>query len=429
MKRIRLLFAAILATSALAACTAAKEPDRGTYEEAEPTETPDLPTAPETTVAPVRPADDSVTVSSMKELVEAIRPGVVILVEPGTYNVSDFLAAAMAADGGSWIDQNEYVEVRPVYDGLELVITGVDNLTIEGAEKDRTATHFLTDPRYAAVFAFEDCTYVNLSTFTMGHTNTGDCYGSVIDFRYCEAIAVGNADLYGCGVVGLNLEYCTNYLLCNNLTIRECANGPLRNEGSDGTWEFDNCSLIDSRGSCLYDTDGLNIIFNNCKFGNRETENFMFSDRITANNCEWGEVEIYPDYPDYPDSAPGDYIPATVSTDNLSVTSFDSMMLTYPYWAGFKVIDEDTGATKETDIWAYFFSDGTGFIYEDGDEKGFDWYMDSQYGAALTFDDGTEAGAIIYTDKNAKESTTWLQLYMDGHGEWFAPLYPTDAEE
>ena len=427
-KRILHMAAALtIAAAALTACTEAKEPDRGFYEEeAEPTKTPDMPTEPETTVTPVRPSENNVTVSSVKELVEAVRPGVFIYVEPGTYNISDFLAAAWAAEGDDWNVNHEYVEIRQVYDGFELVIKNVENLTIEGTDSDRAATYFQTDPRYAAVLAFENCTYVNLSTITMGHTNTGNCYGSVIDFRGCEAIAVGNADLYGCGVIGLNLEYCTNYLFCNNVTIRECYSGPLGNEGSSGVWQFDNCSLVDSTSSCLFDIDGLDITFNNCKFGDRETENFMFSDRITANNCEWGNVEIYPDYPE---SDPADYIPATFTTDGLSVTPFDKSMLTYPYWAGFEVTDEKTGATAETDIWAYFFSDGTGFIYEDGYERGFDWYMDSQYGATMTFDDGTEAGAIIYADKNAKESTTWLQIYMDGHGTWFAPLYPTDVEE
>ena len=433
MKR-RLFHIAAAVTAAammLTACTAGKEPDRGIYEGDEnngkPTEAPDKPTDPDPTEAPVSPSDKSVTVSSVKELVEAIRPDVFIYVEPGTYSISDYLAAAWAAEGEDWNSNHDYVEIRQVYDGFELVIKNVENLTIEGKALDRASTHFQTDPRYAAVMAFEDCTFVNLSAFTMGHTDTGNCYGSVIDFRSCEAIALGNVDLYGCGVIGLNLENCTNYLFCNNVILRDCLYGPLSNDGSSGVWQFDDCTMTGSTGSCLYDTDGLEICFNNCVFGDRETENFLFIDNVTANDCEWGEVQNYPDY-----SAPGfngDYIPETFTTEGLSVSAFDKTMLTYPYWAGFEVIDDVTGETRQKDVWVYFYGDGTGMLWDGNDETGFDWYMDSQYGAALTFEDGSEAGAIIYVDKNAKDSTTWLQLYMDGHGSWFAPLYPIDTEE
>ncbi len=68
-------------------------------------------------------------VSSVGDLLEAIRPGAGIIIEPGYYDLTDFLKdytdkAAMEA----WNAGHPYVQLSEVFDGLEVTIRDVPYL-------------------------------------------------------------------------------------------------------------------------------------------------------------------------------------------------------------------------------------------------------------------------------------------------------------
>ncbi len=360
--------------------------------------------------------DGTIYVDNVADLIEAIAPGAKIVLKPGTYNISDYIGQICSKDPEVWNRNHRYVEIREVYDGAELVIKDVEGLDLRGESDDRADTEVITDPRYAAVMRFEFCDELLLSGFTMGHTMTGMCVGNVVDLISCDSVIVDNMDLYGCGVTGLNLEYCSTFLRCSDTTIRDCSWGPLNDYNSRGEWKFYDCVFSGSDGGGYFpESKTLDIYFENCTFGDMETENFMFRDDITTKNCTWGDLSniTYPDYGD-----PG--VPTEFHTDNLSVASFDGKMLSDWHWTGFTVTDEDSGEIEPLYMWLSFYDDGTGLLSDVYSDQTFTWYMDSQYSAALTMDDGSgEYSVIIYTDSNDTETTMWMQLIQDGNGTWF----------
>lgn len=76
--------------------------------------------------------DDMITVDSTEELLEAIAPNAEIVIEPGYYNMSEYIEAVWAEEGESWNEQHPYVRLQDCFDGVEAVICGVDGLSICG---------------------------------------------------------------------------------------------------------------------------------------------------------------------------------------------------------------------------------------------------------------------------------------------------------
>ncbi len=147
-----------------------------------------------------------VSVSSARELTDAIAPGAVITLPEGLLK----LEPDETLDTG-----NEYCWWQSVEDGYELVISGVDGLTIQGAGRD--ASRVQTDPRYAAVLKFENCQNLTLQGFTAGHTEMAQaCEGNVINLGDCRNISLQDLGLFGCGNTGVYAE------LCEDLTVRNC---------------------------------------------------------------------------------------------------------------------------------------------------------------------------------------------------------------
>ena len=154
-----------------------------------------------------------VTVKNADELLSAIAPNTEILLEPGTYILSE--ASGYGKSG------SEYYTWEDIYEGYQLVLTGVENLTIRGSGNLVTVVE--TDPRQAEVLALENCSNIVLEDFTAGHTrNRGLCGGGVIELTTCRDITMNRVGLYGCGVVGLNAMGSTGVILTES-DIYECS--------------------------------------------------------------------------------------------------------------------------------------------------------------------------------------------------------------
>ena len=82
------------------------------------------------------------------------------------------------------------------FDGKELDIAGMSNLTIEG-EGDMAG--IIVEPRYAYVLSFFNCKDITLRNLTLGHTDSGYCQGGVVAIRGCQNTVIEGCDLYGCG--------------------------------------------------------------------------------------------------------------------------------------------------------------------------------------------------------------------------------------
>ena len=168
---------------------------------------------PEEITAPTEAASEMVTVKTVDELLAAIASDVEIVLEPGTYVLSD------AKDYGK--AGTDFYGWKEVYEGWALILTGVENLTIRGGGLHVTTIE--TQPRHANVITLENCKNVTMEDFTAGHTRyQGECGGGVVRMQNSADITMNRLGLFGCGVVGLDVELCSN-VYANDCNIFECS--------------------------------------------------------------------------------------------------------------------------------------------------------------------------------------------------------------
>ena len=195
----------------------------------------------------VSPASDGAYhVNTVDEFLSVIGSDRTIILEAEYYDLST--ASDYGAPGG------EYYFWKDSYDGPELVITGVRDLTIDGAKTDSGNTamyHTISAvPRYANVLSFQFCEDLNLLNFTAGHTEEpGACSGGVLAFQNCGTVQVGSCRLYGCGILGIDADNC-NTMIINNTEIFDCSQGGANFWQTDGIIFID-CSIHDINGPDL----------------------------------------------------------------------------------------------------------------------------------------------------------------------------------
>ncbi len=243
--------------------------------------------------------DDVFThVSDVDSFLEAIEPGARIKIEPGYYNLSEYLVGAPAFAGyDTWNENHKYVKIRSQYDGPELVIQDAEGLIIEGGSDNAADTEIVIDPRYAAVIWFIGSDDLEISNITMGHTEIGECCGNVLNFDYCRNVHLNNVDLYGCGVYAIGCDKESGDLFVADSTLRDCSGGSFYLFNVKGDFVFDRCTFTGSSWGGYYDsTEHSQLTFNNCSFGQNESNTWYFSEEVTLNDCDLMEPTYYPEY-------------------------------------------------------------------------------------------------------------------------------------
>ena len=196
---------------------------------------PAAPVQQEAAEEPEAEAGDSlrtVEVSTVDELLAAIAPGTRIVLAPGSYLLTE------ASDYGSE-EGGAYYRWEDVYDGYQLVLEGIDQLSICGAGVD--STRIETTPRYANVLYFQNSSGIRVSGLMAGHTDgQGECGGGVLYFSNCSQVSVEDSALYGCGVWGISGDYCKdirvsdtriyscsdsagNFYCCQRVLLKDCS--------------------------------------------------------------------------------------------------------------------------------------------------------------------------------------------------------------
>ena len=166
------------------------------------------------TVAPPTVSQEEKTVTSLEEFLDAIGSNRKIIVDTALLDQSK-------ADTGK--DGTNY-SWEEVFDGRQLVIHDVDNLTICG-KAGRNSNVISAAPRYAQVLTFRNCTNVSVENLTVGHTKEpGYCIGGVLWFESCVNVQVTKCGLYGCGTVGVQAYDSRNVHIKDN-EIYECSYG------------------------------------------------------------------------------------------------------------------------------------------------------------------------------------------------------------
>lgn len=363
--------------------------------------------------------DITIKVESVKELLEAIKPDADITIKSGYYNLSEYIEKIWDGEGGKWNESHRYVKLRECYDGVEIVVERADGISIRGDDAE-SCTEIVTEPRYAAVLNFSDCHDIKLSSLTMGHTEMGDCSGNVLNFTNCKNIELKNMDIYGCGVYGIGAYKGTNNMLVYKSTIRDCLYGPLYITGCSGKFEFYDSAFKDSgRYSYIESNPNTKISFYRCKFGDKETEYFMFSKDVYTEDCSFSEdIELYPEY---------GYDAKLPDFTNMKNVPFDAEVIEGTAWTGVYAVVPENGDSfylphigddgREITVSVKINDDGTGVMNYYGEVKEFKWYCDSKYSIRIEMEDEIASG-MLHTENIEGENPLWLLLHIGETAIW-----------
>ncbi|MBR3641231.1 MAG: right-handed parallel beta-helix repeat-containing protein, partial [Oscillibacter sp.] len=376
------------------------------------------------TAAPAAPSDNEdaggdtaefVHVQSTEEFLKAIKPGAWIMIEPGVYNLTEYAAQALARNYELRTDGHEYVKFRECYDGAEIFIEGVSDLYITGSTEEGAVTELIVEPRYAAVLNFNDCDGLSLAYLTMGHTDTGECSGSVVYLSDCQNVVMTNMDLYGCGVYGIDADGATGDLTVFDSVIRDCSYGPFQFYNVRGKIDFYRCSFTgSSEGGWYYTEQPALLSFHECKFGTEESNTWLFRDDAIFDNCEWSEVTEYPDYEDYEDYAEDiEFDPDTME----AYKDFDANDLSGTGWVGYWAINPDSGEgfdlPYESDygemrnVYLYLGEDHGGSLSDFDGEHTITWEQNEDDSLALETEDGEHYTVTAYLNEVGR---IWMLL-------------------
>lgn len=226
-------------------------------------------------------APSAFSAQNTAELASLIGSNKIIYLENKDYDLSEIISG------------NDNLIVSKVFDGNEVIIKSINNLTIIGKEN----TRLLVKPRYANVLSFKNCNNIKLYNLTIGHTiEKGHCVGGVIKATNTSNLLIDNCKLFGCGAEGLTLESCKKVDFLNS-RIYECTYGIMTIVNSTDL-NFKNNIFHDNKEYYGVDVkSGRNISFIENKFYNNKItlskslinispscSNVSFKDNIFKNN-------------------------------------------------------------------------------------------------------------------------------------------------
>lgn len=232
--------------------------------------------------------DDGMLVRNVDELLSSIGPDREIVMAEGTYDLSDAFnyGKETESDYYSWMD---------TYDGYELVLHGVKNLTIRGGGK--AATILSAEPRYANVLVLQNCSDVVLEDFTAGHTEEhGECSGGVLRVEGCTGIGMRGLGLYGCGSIGLLADVSSDIRLTDS-DIYDCSSEGI-SVSSSRSVTVDNCRFYELGnkefgGYTVFDLNQSNKVeITNCRISDNNVTYLMTdfqSKNVTLKNNQFSD--------------------------------------------------------------------------------------------------------------------------------------------
>lgn len=226
--------------------------------------------------------EENVIVSNAEEFLAQLGSGKHIKLEAGVYNLTSTIE--------KFKEENSGVYFRECYDGEELILDGLKNLTIEGSGENET--EIVVEPRYASVLNFVGCENINIINLKLGHTiEKGSCVGDVISTVDTSNITIEECLMYGCGAQGLSTENTKNLVMRNSI-IEECSEGILFLQNStDFLFEkniFRNCKGF----SMLSFYNSNNIEFVNCVIKENVSDYGEFFEVQKSSNIKFSACDI-----------------------------------------------------------------------------------------------------------------------------------------
>ena len=371
---------------------------------------------------------NAVTVRTAEDFLEAIRPGAEIVIEPGTYRLSDATTVIWASENESWNEAHPYVRLQDCYDGVEAVVQNVDGLIIRGQSAD-LKQELVIEPRYGTVLTFENCANVKLENLTLGHTDGGVCSGNVLNLDGVKNMELRNLDLYGCGEVAMECWGGTGGLTVYDSILHDCSTAPLSLFECDGDISFYDCTLTDSAGGGYYaKTDGhsSSLSFYHCTFGVEETDVWALHGDVYTEDCTWSELTGFADNSGDYEGDYGDVVIPLFDLAAMTKTTFDADLYSDTGWTGYKAVNQETeedaappSGGDVTDVFLLLRGDGTGTLtgWQD-DLVPFLWEGNVEDGLTLTTRGGGTYSAALYLCGGKDNPSLWMAVETESGQIW-----------
>ncbi len=225
---------------------------------------------------------DTVTVSTVEELVNNLKDNRKIILKEGTYNFS------LLDD--SKVDNPYFLDASHANSYVTYTINNVHNLGLMA--EDGAEVLLCTNVAYDPVLYFQGCGNIALKGVTCGHNvEPGYCSGSVLSFTDVAGVDIDDSKLFGCGTYGIEASNC-EFMTIDNTEIYECTYGlvDLRNVNSA---YFTDCTLRDSKDMSMINAhDSYDISFSQCTFKNNQIdESYDFC--YFADLSEYSDLSFY----------------------------------------------------------------------------------------------------------------------------------------
>lgn len=156
---------------------------------------------------------DTIRVSSIDELFEAIASNKIILMAEGNYDISK-----LDADKKTNSSRMQKIQLNSeTFGNTELVIKGVSNLKIIGIGKKQSK--IFSPDITVNVLKFNNCKNIVLENLEIGHKATqgceGDCMWNIIDISESENFEIKKSLIYGIGAFGISADNVKKLSLSN----------------------------------------------------------------------------------------------------------------------------------------------------------------------------------------------------------------------
>lgn len=240
-----------------------------------------------------------VEAETTSELMEAMGDDVVIVLQPGTYNVTEWLLET--EDVKEWHEGEKEAGVYTIGNPDEpgLLIGGFDNLTIVSADRENPA-EIVSTPRQESVLYFMDCENIILNGLVMGHTpEKGSCDGDVVMVADSEHILLSDCELYGCGAYALGTYSCEDVTMLD-CDVHDCTYGCVSASVTERL-RFIRTDFHDCGQYTMFKLNGTPAAFIDCKLRNLQgtfTDTELPMTYIEIENCFDGYGVVNPAEPE-----------------------------------------------------------------------------------------------------------------------------------
>ena len=209
------------------------------------------------------PQPGDTVVSTTEELLDAIKPGASIYLNPGTYDLLNVNRDPAGSDNNH--QESTFFYWRPMADDSEFVLRNLDGLKITGASAE--TVNLQISPRRSNVLSIEACSNIELTGLNIGHTDGGICTGGVLKLESCQNITIRECGLFGCGTLGVDATDCKGIYL-DHSRIYHC---------SVGAMQLSACYDVLADGCDVYDCTALSLFSVENTYGFRFYNSTVFS--------------------------------------------------------------------------------------------------------------------------------------------------------